>query len=149
MESLERFQQNQRIIDDFTLRTLAAIPSQFGRLIHVATLRDLGSGRYSHAGLEAVFQERGVHPALYYCHEEIFQKILETPLEKQELDLRSCLAGMEGELTEVAANWMELEFYRLLMPLGTPEYMRDLFCSNLRILLELFVAEQVSVALAA
>ena len=31
---------------------------------------------------------------------------------------------------------MELEFYRLLMPLGIPEYMRDLFCCEPANLLE-------------
>ena len=93
MESLERFHQSQRVIDDFTSTTLAAIPSDFGRLVHIATLRDLISGQYKHEGLEALYSAPAVHEALYYCHEEIFQKILEIPLERQERLLRSFFGG--------------------------------------------------------
>lgn len=137
MESLERFHQYQRIIDDFITTTLAAIPSEFGRLVHIATLRDLISGQYKHEGLEALYSAPAVHEALFYCHEEIFQKILETPLERQERLLRSFFAGLDGDSWEIAQRWLELDVYRMLIPLGTPEYLRDLFCSNFRLLLDL------------
>jgi len=137
MESLERFHQYERIIDDFTSKTLLAIPSDFGRLVHIATLRDLISGQYRHEGLEALYSAPAVHEALLYCHEEIFQKILETPLERQEILLRGWFAGLEGESPEIAARWLELEVYRMLVPLGTPEYLRDLFFSNFHLLLAL------------
>ncbi|MGA8269605.1 MAG: hypothetical protein WB787_17735, partial [Candidatus Acidiferrales bacterium] len=78
---------------------------------------------------------------LHYCHEQVFEKLLEMPLERLESDLRDCLAGMEGEPDEIAARWLELEFYRMLMPFGLPEYLRDLFCANLRTLLELVVRD--------
>jgi hypothetical protein len=42
---------------------------------------------------------------------------------------------------EAANRWLELEFFRLLVPLGTPAYLRDLFYSNLRVILGLIVAE--------
>ena len=141
METLERFQQNQRVIQDFTLRTLAAIPSDYGRLMHVALLRDLATGRYRHEGLAVFYSEPAVHQALSYCHEELFSKMLETPLEQQEWDLRVCLAGLEGHFGEIAARWLELEFYRLLVPFGVPTYLRNLFSSNLRTLLGLIVED--------
>jgi hypothetical protein len=137
METLERFQQNQRVIEDFASRTLAAIPNEYGRLVHVSTLRDLASGQYRHEGLARVYSEPVVHDALAYCHEELFAKILESPLERQEPDLRACLSAMEGPVEETAVRWLELESYRLLIPMGIPVYMRDLFCSNLRALLAL------------
>jgi len=137
MESLERFHQSQRIIDDFTCTTLAAIPGDFGRLVHIATLRDLISGQYKHEGLEALYSAPAVHEALYFCHEEIFQKILEIPLERQERLLRSFFAALEGDPSEIAGRWLELDVYRVLVPLGTPEYLRDLFYSNFRLLLDL------------
>jgi hypothetical protein len=144
MEPLEDYRQNERIIDDFTSVTLAAIPSDYGRLIHLAMLRDIASGAYRHEGLEAVYPAAAVSPALSFCHEEIFQKILETPLERQEWDLRKCLSEMNGDVGGIAARWNDLEFYRLLIPSGTPDYMRDLFTSNLRILLEIVMAEASS-----
>jgi len=141
MESLERFHQSQRIIEDFSSTTLAAIPSDFGRLVHIATLRDLISGQYKHEGLEALYSGPAVHEALYFCHEEIFQKILEIPLERQERLLRSFFAGLEGDSSEIAGRWLELDVYRMLVPLGTPEYLRDLFYSNFRLLLDLVSTE--------
>ena len=144
METLERFQQNERLIEDFTSRTLAAIPGNMGRLLHVSLLRDPATGQYRHDGLAALYSEAAVHQALSYCHEELFSKVLETPLESQEWDLRVCLAGMEGNLSEIAARWIELEYYRLMVPLGVPTYLRDLFQSNLRTLLELMAVNSPS-----
>ena len=141
MESLERFQQNQRVIEDFTSCTLAAISSVYGRLLHVAWLRDLATGLYRHEGLAALYSEPAVHQSLSFCHEELFLRILETPLERQEWDLRLCLSGMEGNFGEIAARWLELEFYRLLVPLDVPVYLRDLFSSNQRTLLGLIVED--------
>ena len=149
METLDQFQQNQRVIEDFTSRTLAAIPSDIGRVVHVATLRDLASGRYRHEGLAAVYPELAVDQALAHCHQELFAKILETPLESLEWDLRVCLSALEGPLEEIAARWLEIEFYRLLVPSGVPVYLRDLFCSNLRVLLGLVVEERANLESAA
>ena len=42
MESSERFLQSRSVIEDFTSRTLAAIPSDFGRLYYVSSFEDSG-----------------------------------------------------------------------------------------------------------
>jgi hypothetical protein len=137
MQALGEFEQNQRIIEDFVSNTLVCIPGDIARLLHVAMLRDLATGRYRHEGLEALYPDSAVDQALRACHEEIFEKVLESCLEKQDADLRQCLGGFEQPLQEVAANWQEHEFYRCLMPSGSPAYLRELFCSNIRLLLKL------------
>jgi len=149
MESWESFEINQRVIDDFSSRTLAAIPGDFARLIHIAMLRDLGSGKYRHEGLEKIYSSAAVDQALQYCHVQAFEKILETSLERQNSDLRYCLGGMEGDAGEIASRWLELGFFRLLMPLGIPECLRDLFCSNLEALLGLIAEERATTLSAA
>ncbi|MGH9683427.1 MAG: hypothetical protein ACRD4S_07435 [Candidatus Acidiferrales bacterium] len=149
MESLERFAQNQRVIEEFASRWLAAIPSDLGRLAHVSQLRDVSSGRYRHPILEEDFSEPAIHHALLYCHEELFAKVLELPLEREEADLRSCLAGMDSPASEIAGRWLEVEVFRMWAPLGTPSYLRDLFFSNLRVLLGLVCAEQSKLQTAA
>jgi hypothetical protein len=83
MGTFTQLQQNRRVIQDFTLTTLAVIPSAFARLTYLASLRELSSGRYEHAGLMAVYRPEAVQQALEQCHEEIFERILETPLEEQ------------------------------------------------------------------
>ncbi len=149
MASVEQFQQNRRVIEDFTKRTLAAISGDFARLLYVSSLRDLASGRYLHEGLSTVYPEAAVQQALAHCHEELFARILEMSLAQQEPDLRACLGNLEGEFPNIVARWQELQSYRLLMPTGVPSYLQDLFCSNLRALLGVFAEEQPSARQAA
>lgn len=137
MQALTKLQQNRRVVQDFTVNSLAEIPGPFARLIYVASLRDLSSGRYEHQGLAALYPEEAVQQALELCHEQIFERILEMPLEKQLEDLRNCLSAMEGGLPAVVSHWRQLEPYRILLPENAPVYLKELFVSNLRALLEI------------
>lgn len=138
---ITQLQQNRRIIQDFTLTTLAGIPGEFGRLTYMASLRDLSSGRYEHAGLTALYPDEALQQALQACHEQIFERVLETPLELQETDLRECLERMPGGVKTALSHWQRMEAYRVLMPEAAPEYLKELFCSNLRALLEILQEE--------
>ncbi|HKV27494.1 MAG TPA: hypothetical protein VJN90_04385 [Candidatus Acidoferrales bacterium] len=144
MEALDEFHQNQRIIEDFASTTLAGIPGDLCRLLHIATLRDMATGRYHHAGLETLYSEPAVHQALGLCHQELFERILEAPLEQQEADLRKCLESFGSPTNHIAVRWQEHEFYKLLIPSGVPSYLRDLFCSNLSVLLRLIAEGSLS-----
>ncbi len=141
MRAITQLQQNRRIIQDFTLTTLAGIPGEFGRLTYMASLRDLSSGRYEHAGLLAIYPDEAIQQALQLCHEQIFERVLETPLALQENDLKECLDRMPGGLCAAVAHWQRMEAYRVLMPEGAPGYLKELFCSNLRALLEILQEE--------
>lgn len=134
---LDDFRQNRRIIEDFTVNTLAVIPNAFARLIYVASLRDLSTGRYEHEGLAALYPEEAVQQALRHCHEEIFLRMLETPLAIQEEILQDCLAKMAGGLLATSHHWQQMEAYRVLIPEDVPDYLKELFCSNLRALLDI------------
>jgi hypothetical protein len=142
MKTLTALQQNRRIIQDFTASTLAGIEGQFSRLTYLASLRDLSSGRYEHAGLAAIYSEPAIQQALELCHEQIFEKILETPLSSQELDLRACLDAMQDGRDITVGHWLRMEAYRVLIPEHAPDYLKDLFCSNLRALLEVLQTER-------
>jgi hypothetical protein len=137
MRTLTQLQQNRRVIQDFTVTTLAGIPGLFARLVYMASLRDLSSGRYDHAGLSALYPDAAIQQALQLCHEQIFERILEAPLSSQQEDLRACLAGMEGGLSGAVSHWRRSEAYRVLLPEAVPDYLKELFCSNLRALLEI------------
>lgn len=142
MKSLTQLQQNRRIIQDFTTTTLAGIAGLFSRLTYVASLRDLSSGRYEHAGLAAIYSDSAMQQALELCHEQIFEKILETSLSSQEVDLRACLDAMQEGREATVGHWLRMEAYRVLLPEHAPDYLKDLFCSNLRALLEIFQMQQ-------
>jgi hypothetical protein len=138
MKTLTQLQQNRRIIQDFTMNTLAGMPSLYSRLIYVASLRDLSNGKYEHAGLLALYPEAAIQQALETCHEQVFEKILEMPLAEQEEDLRTCLEAMQGGAEDTVGHWQRMEAYRVLLPEHAPDYLKNLFCSNLRALLEIF-----------
>jgi hypothetical protein len=134
-------QQNRRIVQDFTLTTLAGIPGHFSRLAYMASLRDLSSGRYEHAGLAALYPDEALQQALQLCHEQIFERVLESPLSGQQEDLRACLAAMPAGLCAAVNHWSSMESYRVLLPEQAPGYLKKLFCSNLRALLEILQEE--------
>jgi hypothetical protein len=141
MRTLTQLQQNRKVIQDFTLTTLAGIPGLFARLTYLASLRDLSSGRYEHAGLAALSPDEALQQAIQVCHEQVFEKVLEIPLSSQQDDLRACLSAMDGGLCAAVSHWLRLESYRFLIPEQSPDYLKDLFCSNLRALLEILQLE--------
>jgi len=141
MRTLTQLQQNRKIVQDFTLTTLAAIPGLLARLAYVASLRDLSSGRYEHAGLAAIYPDAPLQQAIGLCHEQVFERLLETPLSDQQEDLQDCLSAMPGGLLDAVTHWRNMESYRVLMPEQSPDYLKELFCSNLRALLEILQEE--------
>ena len=141
VDSLERFAQNQRIIEEFASRWLAALPGTTARLAHVALLRDVYSGLYGHVILEQSYGKAAVHESLLYCHEELFEKILESSFQQQECDLRKCLANRESPSGEIARRWLQTDIFRSFVPPETPHYLVELFVSNLRVILGTIAAE--------
>lgn len=144
MESYQRFQQSRVVIEDFSSQTLAAIPSVFGRLYYVSSLKSLESGRYEHDGLLSLYSENAVQAALAHCHEELFSRILETPLQEQERDLRSCLDTAGDQYWAVIEEWQETQSYQTLCPEGLPDYLQSLFCSNVNALLSVFSTQHIN-----
>lgn len=141
MDTVTQFQLNRRVIQDFTSSALAHFENPFSRLAYLASLRDLSSNSYEHVGLSAIYPREAVQQALEYCHLEIFERILETPLAVQEGDLRAHLRALPKGLHGTAALWRKLEAYRGLLPAASPEYLTELFCSNVRAILEILEHE--------
>jgi hypothetical protein len=48
---------------------------------------------------------------------------------------------MQGGLRGAIIHWRSMESYRILMPEQSPDYLKELFCSNLRVLLEILQEE--------
>ena len=142
MDSLESFQQSRRVVEDFTALSLAAIPTEFGKLLYLSSLRDLATGNYVHEGLAARYSPASVQQALSLCHEQLFLRVLEMPLERQERDLRACIEGLEGEFWGKLRRWRETEFYRLLVPPDSQDYLKEVFLADVGALLDIVLAER-------
>jgi len=142
VESLESFQQSRAVIEDFSSQTLAAISSDFGRLYYINSLKDTDSGRYEHDGLTSLYPENAVQAGLSHCHEELFSRILETPLNVQEHDLRACLVSAGEKYWDLIQSWQESRSFQNMCPEGLPDYLDDLFCSNMAALLAIFSSKK-------
>jgi hypothetical protein len=141
MDTLTQLQQNRRIIHDLTVSTLCRIANPFSRLAYLAELRDISTNVYEHTRLSAVYPTAAVQQALEQCHRELFEAILETSLLVQEEDLRAHLRTLPNGSRSAASQWRRLEGYRALLPADSPEYLKELFCSNIRAILEILEKE--------
>jgi hypothetical protein len=132
---LDQLQIYRQILYDLTVHYLEPMAGMYERLAYIASLRDPSTGLYSHPRLSAVFGEESVNRALSGCHEELFERLLESPLSHQEEDLRGYLDTLPGgrqaharECSAKAQAWI---------PPQAPDYLKRLFCSNLNALCEL------------
>jgi len=122
---------------DLWRHTLSQIPSLFGRLVYLHSLRDPNTGRYHHHGLEAIFGHAEANHAIQQSHELVFAEWLEFHLEQQKADLELYVAGLEPERRTVVEAWSRLEPYRSLPPDPARPVEKELFLADLETLLSL------------
>ncbi len=122
---------------DLWHRTLSQIPTLFGRLAYLSSLREANSGAYRHYGLAQRFSDEEADSVLRASHEELFAEWLNFNLERQKQDLDEYLSGLDEVPSRVIAAWLSLAPYRTMMPVSAREVERDLFVSDLCMLLEL------------
>ncbi len=122
---------------DLWRHTLSQIPSLFGRLVYLSSLRDPNTGLYQHHGLATVFGEEEANSAMRLSHEESFAQWLEFSLDRQKSDLELYVAGLEPERKRVVETWSRLEPYRNLPPASAKAVEKSLFLTDLETLLSL------------
>jgi hypothetical protein len=122
---------------DLWRQTLSQIPSQFGRLVYLAGLRDPNSGQYLHHGLSVVFGEEAANDALKSSHEDGFARWLDSGLEQQREDLDLYFSSLESPRSRVLETWLRLKPYQSIPPDSARTVERSLFLSDLEILLTL------------
>lgn len=131
----------QRAMLDVWKRTLDQIPTQFGRLVYLAELRNDNSGRYQHFGLAQLYGEDESNRVLRSSHEKVFGEWLTYSLEGQRADLEAYFDGLEDDCATVLQTWGALEPYVKLPPEAAGDAERLLFSSDLEIILELIRRE--------
>ena len=80
---------------DLWKHTLSQIPSIYGRLVYLASLRDPNSGSYRHYGLSTAFGREESVAALKRSHETAFLEWLRLPLQDKNADFRSYFEGID------------------------------------------------------
>jgi len=123
---------------DLWRNTLSQIPSVFGRLVYLASLRNPNNGSYEHHGLSLVFGEDEANRALKDSHLAVFTDWLTFNLEQQIADLDLYLAGLFEDKRLVVETWVRLAPYQNLIPASIRGVERRLYISDLAALVELF-----------
>ena len=126
---------------DLWRNTLHQIPSTFGRLVYLASLRDQNTGRYQHHGLAQVFGDGEADAALRDSHDRTFSEWLCYNMEQQKADLDLYLSSFDADRRTILATWIRLAPYRSLMPAAARDPERRLYLADLEALLEILKAE--------
>ena len=116
--------------------TLSHIPTVSGRLVYLASLRDVNSGSYKHHGLFTSFGREEAVGALRESHEESFQTWLNLPLAEKNHDLKQYLTGVDDPEEEVVEYWLQSGVFRSYVPANAMEMETELFCRDLETLLQ-------------
>jgi hypothetical protein len=125
---------------DLWRNTISQIPSVFGRLVYLASLRNPNSGSYEHHGLALVFGEDEANKALKTSHSAVFAEWLSFNLEQQKADLDLYISALFEDKRVVIENWIRLAPYRNLLPASVRGVERRLYIADFTALLELFKA---------
>jgi hypothetical protein len=123
---------------DLWRNTLSQIPTVFGRLVYLASLRNPNNGNYEHHGLSLVFGEDEANRALKDGHSTVFAQWLTFNLEEQKADLDLYLAGLFEDKRLVVETWVRLAPYKNLVPASVRGVERRLYINDLTALVELF-----------
>jgi hypothetical protein len=116
--------------------TLSQIPSVFGRLVYLSSLRNVNNGRYEHHGLTLLFGEDQANRALRKSHASVFAEWLTFNLEQQKADLELYFSGLNEDVRTVLETWAKLAPYRNLIPSAVRGGERRLFVGDLTALLQ-------------
>src|SRR4051794_25976117 len=121
-------------------RTLDQIPSVFGRLVYLSSLRT-PSGTYEHYGFAERFGAEAAQTALLNSHERSFQEWLSFTLEPQKAGVDLYLSHIIADRRNLTEAWIRWAHYKTVAPATARESERQLFQSDFEILLELLRKE--------
>lgn len=127
---------------DLWRRTLSQVPTVFGRLVYLCSLRDHNTGQYEHHGLAQYFGDEEADRVLRESHQQVFSDWLCFALEQQKNDLDDYLSALDSDRTKILRTWIRLAPYRNLVPAGAREAERALYLADLGAVLALLAAER-------
>ena len=122
---------------DLWKHTLSQIPSVYGRLVYLASLRDTNSGAYRHHGLSAAFGREESQSAMRKSHEDTFREWLSLPLSDKSSDLISHFQNVEENPRQVLAYLAGAKPYLSQAPDSASPGQRQQFTMEMEVLLEL------------
>jgi hypothetical protein len=135
----ERFDRSAAA--DLWRHTLSQIPSVFGRLVYLSSLRDSNSNSYEHHGFTLMFGAELANRTLCESHQASFADWLGFNIEQQKADLDLYLSSLGNDKRTVIDSWLRLTPYRHLVPSDARRAERELYLMDLETLLTLLKNE--------
>lgn len=116
-------------------RTLSQIPTLFGKLVYLSSLRNSNTGTYEHFGFAQRFTALQADKTLRRSHLDMFADWLSFSLEQQKTDLELYLGGLPEDRRIILDNWRLIPPFANLIPASAKLPERDLFLSDLVLVL--------------
>jgi len=117
MDKVALHPSEHEAVDDLWERTLMHIPSSYGKLVYLASLRNPDTGRYEHFGLAQHPNNADANRTLRRSHNAIFQEWVNYSLEQKKIDLEFYISTIEAvERAELLDAWLRLTPYKNLVP---------------------------------
>src|SRR5204863_5841802 len=85
-------------------------------LVYLASLRDCNTGDYFHPQISRHNDSAASH-ALRFCHEEVFARLISTPLSAYVAQLGRYIFYIHVDQARVIDTWKSLAAYRAAVPL--------------------------------
>jgi hypothetical protein len=132
--------RGQEPAGDLWRHTLARIPTLFGRVMYLSSLRNQSNGTYEHPILAQMVGEEEAGDTLRRSHARVFQDWLCLNLEQQKADLQEYLAETPNPAA-MLADWADSADYQSWAPSTAQDVERRLFVGDLETLLALLKRE--------
>ena len=111
-------------------RTLNQIPTVFGRLVYLASLRDESQGRYVHDALARIVGSDEADRTLCHSHQQVFSQWIASSLADQKRDL-------DQYVSEIGGRLQSLWGHRNVVPPMARDVERQLYLADFETLLDL------------
>jgi hypothetical protein len=135
--ALNQYGNEIMTIDDFWRETIERISTAFGSLVYAASLRDENKGTYQHYGMEQYATPAEGHQFLAQAHRQLFYTWLNMDLEDQVDDLTFYLRDLSSDPGGVLETWRKIEPFVLYIPAAAGAGDRELFLTDLRLIVDL------------
>ena len=129
-----RLEPSRGPVSEIGRKILAQIPTRFGRLVFLCSLRDRLTGHYAHPALIETAGREIADRTLCHHHHHIFTEWLGLNLSDQKEDLDEYLRTSRAAATDLP--------YRDLAPVNAHEVERQLYLTDLETLLQLLSFER-------
>jgi hypothetical protein len=141
LESMENPAPAREPVGDVWRHTVARIPTVFGRLVYLASLRNPATGLYEHPELAQMCGTGPAADTIRRSHAWVFRDWLSLNLEQQKSDLEEYLAEQSRNRSLALEDWLRAAEQDHLVPDAAENVECQLFQADLSTVLSLLKRE--------